>query len=137
MYSNVRKSPKNKVILVLAALIIVFLIVRKPIKSFIAKMKMAMSNHSETGTSSGGQQVEVTYNTFEVAQKIATAHYSNDWFGFSENEEAARTALLGIPSELFSEVANHYRSITGKELIADIYQYWPDDYIAAFEAWRK
>lgn len=74
-----------------------------------------------TTTTTGGAPVQVDLKT--IAAKIHSAFYDNDWFGASEDEEAAIAALMEIQPTDAARLAVIYNGLYAKILKEDFIKY--------------
>ena len=68
----------------------------------------------------GGQQAAQTVNLSSVAGEIYDSFYSNDWFGWTENEERAINAVKTVPKTFIPQLEQTYLQLYGKDLRADL-----------------
>lgn len=83
----------------------------------------AQAQQGYTVTTPGGQPVNVTINLGQVAQEIYDAFYNNDWFGSTEDEEAAIAALKRVPKQLIPQLTQTYAQLFDKDLRSDFVAY--------------
>lgn len=120
-------NPYVKLILILAAIIGAFLLFRY-IYVTVKKAREEKMLKDAVGTySTGGATVVVNYGS--VAQQIYNAFWNNDWFGWTEDEQAAIIALNNVPKPFIPQLKDTYYSIYGKNLNDDFVKYLsPEDY---------
>jgi len=81
----------------------------------------AQAQQGYTVTTPSGQQVNVTINLGQVAQEIYDAFYNNDWFGSTEDEEAAIAAVKRVPPQ------QTYAQLFSKDLRSDFVKFLDSD----------
>ena len=112
-------------------LILVFLFWSK-IKSALAKIKLKLNPKGSIDVTNQITNVDF----FQVASEIYAAHYKNDWFGITEDEQAAYNALIRNPPQSFDQISNAYTAVSeGKNLTTDINKFWNNELKAQFQAW--
>lgn len=107
----------------LAALTAIFFAVKAIIKGFGNARRTYVMNHSTfTGTTGSGNAITVDLGA--KAQEIYDCFYDNDWFGGTEDEEGAITAISGVPKNLIKDLSDTYKIISdGKDLKSDFIKY--------------
>ena len=70
-----------------------------------------------------GQQVAININISALANQIYDALYNNDWFGSTEDEAAAITAVKQVPKGLIKALKEQYAKDYTKDLQADLIKY--------------
>jgi len=78
-------------------------------------------------TTPTGQTVTVTVNLAQVSQEIYDAFYNNDWFGSTEDEEAAIAAVKRVPKQLIPQLTQTYAQLFNKDLRSDFVKYLSTD----------
>lgn len=68
----------------------------------------------------GGQQAAQTVNLTSVAGEVYDSFYSNDWFGWTEDEERAVNAVKTVPKPFIPQLEQTYLQLYGKDLRADL-----------------
>lgn len=116
-----------KLILIAVLAVILFFLIRKLIVWFKKQeAENKLQNAIATGTTTGGTTFSTNYGS--VAQRIYNAFYDNDWFGFSEDEEAAIIAINDVPKEFIPQLKQTYFDLYDKNLEADCIKYLGDEY---------
>lgn len=87
----------------------------------------AQAQQGYTVTTPSGQQVNVTINLGQVAQEIHDAFFNNDWFGSTEDEEAAIAAVKRVPKQLIPQLTQTYAQLFNKDLRSDFVTYLSTD----------
>jgi hypothetical protein len=132
-------------ILIFAAIALIFYFIFKAIQRAItaSRIRQAISDSRVTvdlptagtgGTASGSSPV--TVNLGAVANEIYDAFYRNDWFGYSEDEDRAISALQSIPKELTPLLANEYAK-HGKNLYEDFTKFLSSSDYAKVKDWLR
>jgi len=96
------------------------------------KQQDLLQNNNVTTTfiGAGGQPIVQTVDLGTKAAAIDNAFYNNDWFGASEDENAAITNILGVPKSLIPDLSNVYFKLNGKNLKQDFQKFLSDtDYL--------
>ena len=78
-------------------------------------------------TTPTGQTVTVTVNLAQVSQEINDAFYNNDWFGSTEDEEAAIAAVKRVPKQLIPQLTQTYAQLFNKDLRSEFVKYLSTD----------
>ena len=78
-------------------------------------------------TTPPGQTVTVTVNLAQVSQEINDAFFNNDWFGSTEDEEAAIAAIKKVPKQLIPALTQTYLQLFNRDLRADFVKYLSTD----------
>lgn len=81
-------------------------------------------------TTPTGQTVTVTVNLAQVSQEIYDAFYNNDWFGSTEDEEAAIAAVKRVPKQLIPQLTQTYAQLFNKDLRSEFVKYLSADEFA-------
>jgi len=68
----------------------------------------------------GGQAAAQTVNLSSVAGEVYDSFYSNDWFGWTEDEERAINAVKTVPKTFIPQLEQTYLQLYGKDLRADL-----------------
>ena len=132
-------------ILIFAAIALLFYFVFKAIQRAItaSRIRQAIDDSRVTvnlpstatgGTSTGSSPV--TVNLGAVANEIYDAFYRNDFFGFSEDEDRAISALQSIPKDLTPMLANEYAK-HGKNLYEDFTKFLSSSDYAKVKEWLR
>jgi hypothetical protein len=58
-----------------------------------------------------------------VAGEVYDSFYSNDWFGWTEDEERAVNAVKTVPKAFIPQLEQTYLQLYGKDLRADLLSY--------------
>jgi len=74
-----------------------------------------------------GQQIAININISALANQIYDALYNNDWFGGTEDEEAALAAVKQVPKGLIQALKEQYAKDYSKDLQADLIKYLSAD----------
>lgn len=132
-------------ILIFAAIALVFYFVFKAIQKAItaSRIRQAIDDSRVTvnlpNTATGGTgtgSTPVTVNLGAVANEIYDAFYRNDFFGFSEDEDRAISALQSIPKDLTPMLANEYAK-HGKNLYEDFTKFLSSSDYAKVKEWLR
>jgi len=78
-------------------------------------------------TTPTGQTVTVTVNLAQVSQEIYDAFYNNDWFGSTEDEDAAIAAVKRVPKQLIPQLTQTYAQLFNKDLRSEFVKYLSTD----------
>jgi len=70
-----------------------------------------------------GQQVAININISALANQIYDALFNNDWFGGTEDEAAALSAVKQVPKGLIQALKEQYAKDYSKDLQADLIKY--------------
>ena len=116
-------SIKTIVIIVIIILVLIAIIITyKKIDNRIqAKKAENAFNQSAIQGNIGGQMYSI--NTASIAQQIYDAFYGNDWFGASEDEEAAIVAISNVPKQFIPLVTETYYNLYKKNLNGDFVKF--------------
>lgn len=132
-------------ILIFAAIALIFYFVFKAIQRAItasrirqaiddSRVTVNLPNTATSGTGTGS--TPVTVNLGAVANEIYDAFYRNDFFGFSEDEDRAISALQSIPKDLTPMLANEYAK-HGKNLYEDFTKFLSSSDYAKVKEWLR
>lgn len=111
---------------------IVLLYIIFAIIKFVFKFLGAIANNaahkasSETVTYEDGSVDTINYS--DIATRIYNAFYKNDWFSFTEDEDAAVSALKMVPKDKIQKLANTYSIMYQEDLYSDFRNFVEDDY---------
>lgn len=132
-------------ILIFAAIALLFYFVFKAIQRAITATRIRQAiddsrvtvNFPTTGTGGTGTgSAPVTVNLGAVANEIYDSFYRNDFFGFSEDEDRAISALQSIPKDLTPMLANEYAK-HGKNLYEDFTKFLSSSDYAKVKEWLR
>lgn len=121
-----------KIIIWALVAFLIYLIGKAIYKSYKeAKRQKLLEGNQVTTTFNSpttGQPITQTVDLGTKAAAIDAAFYENDWFGISEDEEAAITELLGVPKNLIPDLSNVYFKLNGKNLKSDFLKFAPEQW---------
>ncbi len=92
------------------------------IKKKIREQEASILDVNVIDTTTGGN-TQIQVNISAIANQIYDALYNNDWFGGSEDEEAAIAAVKQVPKGLIKALKEQYAKDYSKDLQADLIKY--------------
>lgn len=96
------------------------------IKKKIREQEASILDVNVIDTTTGGN-TQIQVNISAIANQIYDALYNNDWFGSSEDEEAAIAAVKQVPKGLIKALKEQYAKDYSKDLQADLIKYLSAD----------
>lgn len=96
------------------------------IKKKIREQEASILDVNVIDTTTGGN-TQIQVNISAIANQIYDALYNNDWFGGSEDEEAAIAAVKQVPKGLIKALKEQYAKDYSKDLQADLIKYLSAD----------
>lgn len=115
-----------RIVILIVLAILIFIAIRN-LMVYVKKIKAENLLNNATATGGTGSTAFST-NYGSVAQRIYSAFYDNDWFGWTENEEAAIVAVNDVPKAFIPQLKETYFNLYGKNLNEDCIKYLKDEY---------
>ena len=106
-----------KVAIIIVSLIIIYFVARAVYRFFKEQRQQKILEESKGTATVNGQPISIDLGT--KASAIYNAFYSNDWFGFSEDEETAMAELSNVPKSLIPKLSEIYNKLYKKNLKND------------------
>lgn len=120
---------RYKVGIILVGAIGAFFAIRSAWKAIGQARRDKAVNEIKTTTSQGGTPINVDIGG--IANKIYNCFFDNDWFGMTEDEQGAISALSGCPKSLIPDLKQSYKIISdGRDLKSDFQSYVSADQYA-------